>query len=185
MIASLIALLGSSAVGSLIGGIFAFLNRRTDIAVKEIELAHEKDKWANDLLVRQSDLEIAREEAKGKLDVAVAEGDAAYDTARMAAVAEVQKAEQITADEIKAAGTLGWLFVLASVFNKLIRPVLTVLLAGAALYLNWMVINMMVSDWPSMTIAQRFEAGMQAFAWVTAQASTAFSYWFVSRGSSK
>ena len=71
MIASLIALLGSSAVGSLIGGVFAFLNRKTDIEVKRIELAHEVDKWSHDLKVRESDLAIAKEEAKSKLDVAV------------------------------------------------------------------------------------------------------------------
>lgn len=185
MFTSIIALLGSSAIGSLIGGIFAFLNRKTDITVKQMELSHEKDKWDHELKVRESDLAIAKEEAKGKLDVAVAEGEAAFDMARMNAIATVQANEKITAEEIKAAGNLGWLFVLASVFNKLIRPVLTVILAFAAIYLNWLMIDKLVNNWPTMTQAQQFDAGMQAFAWVTAQASTAFAYWFVSRGTGK
>ena len=185
MIASLLALLGSSAVGSLIGGIFAFLNRKTDIEVKRIELAHETDKWAHDLKVRESDLAIAQAEAQSRKDVAVIEGDASVDAARAIAIGQIAVAEKVTAEEIKAAGKWGFLLVWASVFNKLIRPALTVLLAFAALYLNWMVIGKLTDGWAGMTPAQQYEAGMQAFAWVTAQASTAFSYWFVSRGTGK
>lgn len=184
MIAALLSLLGSSAVGSLIGGVFAFLNRKTDIEVKRIELAHEADKWAHDLKVRESDLAIAREEAKAKLDVAVAEANAAIDTARMSAIAQVAQAERVTAEDIAAAGRMGWLLVVVSAFNKLIRPILTVALAAAALYLNWLVIDRMVTTWPTLTPAQQYDIGMQAFAWVTAQASMAFGYWFVSRGTS-
>lgn len=185
MIASLLALLGSSAVGSLIGGIFAFMNRKTDIEVKRIELAHEVDKWSHELKVRESDLAIAQAEAQSRKDVAVIEGDASVDAARAIAIGQIAVAEKITAEEIKAAGKWGFLLVWASVFNKLIRPVLTVLLAFAALYLNWMVINRLTDGWATMSAAQQYEAGMQAFAWVTAQASTAFSYWFVSRGTGK
>ncbi len=185
MIASLIALLGSSAVGSLIGGIFAFLNRKTDMDVKRMELDHEVSKWAHDLQVRESDLAIAQAEAQGRKDVAVIEGDASVDAARAIAIGQIAVAEKVTAEEIQAAGKWGFLLVWASVFNKLIRPVLTVLLAIAALHLNWMVINRLTDGWATMSAAQQFEAGMQSFSWVTAQASTAFAYWFVSRGTGK
>lgn len=185
MIAAILSLLGSSAVGSLIGGVFAFLNRRTDVQVKQIELAHEKDKWAHELAVRESDLLIAREEAQGRKEVAIIEGDATVDAARMNAIAQAQAADKVTAEEIQSAGWWGWALVLAAVFNKLIRPTLTVALAAAALYINWLVIDMLVKNWPLMSQAQQYDAGMQAFAWVTAQASMAFGYWFVSRGSGK
>lgn len=185
MIASLLALLGSSAVGSLIGGVFAFMNRKTDIEVKRIELAHEVQKWSHDLAIRESDLLIAREEAQSRKDVAIIEGDATVDAARAIAIGQIAVAEKVTAEEIKAAGKWGFLLIWASVFNKLIRPVLTVLLAFAALYLNWMVIGRLTDGWATMTPIQQYDAGMQAFAWVTAQASTAFSYWFVSRGTGK
>lgn len=185
MIAAILSLLGSSAVGSLIGGVFAFLNRKTDVQVKQIELAHEKDKWAHELAVRESDLLIAREEAQGRKEVAIIDGDATVDAARMNAIAKAQAADKVTAEEIKSAGWWGWTLVLASVFNKLIRPTLTVALACAALYINWLVIDMLVKNWPNMSQAQQYDAGMQAFAWVTAQASMAFGYWFVSRGSGK
>lgn len=185
MIASIIALLGSSAFGSIIGGIFAILNRKADVEVKRLELAHEQAKWTHDATMRDKDLAIAQAEAQGKKEVAIIEGDAVIESARMGAIGQIAAAERVTAEEIKAAGKWGFLLVWASVFNKLIRPVLTVLLAAAALYLNWLLIHHMTDGWADMTPAQRFEAGMQAFAWVTAQASTAFAYWFVSRGSGK
>ena len=184
MIAALLSLLGSSAVGSLIGGVFAFLNRKTDVQVKQIELAHEKDRWAHDLAVRESDLKIAQAEAQGRKDVAIIEGDALVDASRMTAIAAIAQAEKVTSEEIKAAGWWGFLLVWASVFNKLIRPILTVALAAAALWINWIVIDKLTVGWPALSQAQQFETGMQAFAWITAQASMAFGYWFVSRGTS-
>lgn len=184
MITALLSLLGSSAIGSLIGGVFAFLNRKTDIVAKQIELAHEKDRWAHELAVRESDLAIAREEAKAKLDVAVIEGDATVDAARMGAIAAIAQAERLDGAELQHAGWWGFLLVWANVLNKMIRPVLTVGLIGAALYVNWLVIDMLTRDWPSLTNPQRFESGMQAMSWITAQASVVIAYWFVSRGSS-
>jgi len=147
MIASLLSILGSSAIGSLIGGIFAFLNRKTDIEVKRMELSHETERWAHELAVRESDLLIAREEAQSRKDVAIIEGDATVDAARAMAIGQIAAAEKVTAEDIKAAGKWGFLLIFASVFNKMIRPLLTVILAFAALYLNWMVIVRLTDGW--------------------------------------
>lgn len=182
MIAALLSLLGSSAVGSLIGGVFAFMNRKADIDARKMDLEHEEKRWGHELAVKRSDLEIAQAEAQGKLNVAVVEAEGLVDSARMQAIAKANEADKTTAGEINAAGKLGWVFVLASAFNKVIRPVLTVILAGAALFLNWLVIDKLTANWGALTPVQQFETGMQAFAWVTAQSSMAFSYWFVSRG---
>jgi len=185
MIASIIALLGSSAFGSIIGGVFALFNRKADVEAKRLDLEHERARWTHDGLMRDKDLAIAQAEAAGRKEVAIIEGESAVESARFSAIGQTAGAERITADEIRAAGKWGFLMVWAAVFNKLIRPTLTVLLAGAALWLNWVMIHHMTEGWADMTQAQRYEAGMQAFAWVTAQASTAFAYWFVSRGSGK
>lgn len=185
MIAGLLSLLGSSAVGSLLGGIFAFLNHRTDLETKKIELAHETDKWAHDLKLRSADLEMAKEEAKARLDVAVVETDGAIETARMAAIAASQVADRVTADDIKAAGKLGWMLVIAAVVNKLIRPIATIALAGTAIYLNLVLVSKMTDNWGALTVAQQYDAVMQATAWITGQAGAVLGYWFVSRGTSK
>lgn len=185
MIAAILSLFGSSAFGSLIGGVFAWMNRKTDLEAKRMDLEQEAKRWAHELAVKDKDLDYARLEAQGKKDVAVVEGDAAIEVARMAAIAAAQAADKVTADEIKAAGWWGFLFVWASAFNKLIRPVATVLLVGSALVINAMVFRYLTDGWATLAADKQFEIGMQALAWVTGQASMALSYWFVSRGSSK
>lgn len=184
MIAALLSLLGSSAVGSIIGGIFAFMNKKSDFEVKKLDLEHERLRWDHDLNLRDKDIALAQAEAAGRKEVAIIEGDAQIDTARMNAIAVAQQVDKISADEILAAGKLGWMYVVAAVFNKLIRPVATVMLTYAALYLNWMLISKLTDGWGSLTPEQQFDSAMQAFAWITGQGSAVIGYWFVSRGSS-
>lgn len=182
MIAAILSLLGSSAVGTLLGGIFAFLNRKTDLAMKQIDLSHEKDKWAQDLLVKAADKDYMLAEAGTKKDIAVVETDGAIETARMAAIAAVQATDKIDPEEIKAAGSLGWLLVIADVSTRLVRPVATVILAGTAIYINIQLISKLQDTWASYTAAQQYDAAMQAFSWITGQAAAVLSFWFVSRG---
>lgn len=182
MIAGILSILGSSAIGTLLGGLFAFLNRKADIEAKRVDNDHEKNRWAHDAMMRDKDLEYAKEEAKGKLEVAIVESDAAIESSRMSAIAIAQTGDKITSAEIKAAGWWGWLLVWAEALNRLIRPVLTAVLAGAAIYINWLLIGKFVDMWPSMTPAQQHDAGMQAFAWITGQAGAVVGYWFISRG---
>lgn len=185
MITAILSLLGSSAFGSIIGGIFAFLNKKTDLDVKRLELDHEKAKWQNDLALRDKDIEYARVEAQGQKEVAIIEGESAIESSRFLAMSESYKASSITADDIKSAGKWkGWL-VLGKALQAWIRPVLTVVLTSAAIYLNWLLIGKLTEQWPMLDKTQQFEMGMQAFAWITGQASAALGYWFVSRGTGK
>lgn len=185
MITGILSILGSSAFGSLLGGMFAWLNRKGDIEAKRLDLAHEAAKWAHDLLVKDKDLEYAKIEASSRKDVAIAEGEAVMQAARFNAIAAAQEADRITADELKAAGKWRWLLVWATTFNKLIRPLATVLLTGAAIYINFLFVGKLVEVWPNLDKVQQYDAAMQAFAWITGQAGACLGYWFVSRGSSK
>lgn len=176
MISAILALLGSSAVGSIIGGVFAFLNRKADIEAKRLDHGHE-------LELRRADMELARLEAEGKLQVAMVEADGAAEAARMAAIGQAHQADALDAAQIKAAGkTGGLLLVLTDVFRRLIRPVITVALVGASVWLNWVLIERMGHGWANLSPAQQYDAAMQAFAWITGQASAVLGYWFVSRG---
>lgn len=181
MIAALLSLLGSSAVGSLLGGVFALLNRKTDLVVKQMDLAQEKAKWEHDRLMRDKDIAYAQEEAKGQLAVAVVEGEAQSETARFAAIAASQQADAVTADEIKEAGKWSWMLILGMALRSWIRPVATIVLVSSTIYLNWLLIGHLTEGWATMTADRQYEMGMQAFAWMTGQASAALSYWFVSR----
>lgn len=176
MIAAILSILGSSAVGSLIGGVFAFLNRKADLEAKRLDQTHE-------LELRRADMELAKLEADGKLQVAVVEADGSIESARMVAIGQAHAADALSAQQIKAAGRLGGLLlVLTDVFRRLIRPALTVALVGAALVLNWLLIDRLAHTWPSLTPVQQLDAAMQAFAWITGQASMVLGYWFISRG---
>ena len=185
MISAILSLLGSSAVGSILGGVFAFLNRKADLQAKALDQAHEKDRWAHDLTVKDKDLEYARIEATGRKDVAIVEGEATIEASRFAAIAATQEADRVTAEEMKAAGKLRWLLVLASAFNKWVRPIATVVLAGAAIYVNLLMVGKLVEVWPTLSAEHQYDSAMQAFAWITGQAGAVLGYWFVSRGSSK
>lgn len=182
MIAGILSLLGSSAFGSILGGVFAFMNKKADFEVKKLELSHEVEKWAHDLKVKDKDLEYAKQEALGRKDVAIIEADANVEAARFAAIAAVQASDRITADEIREAGSWGWLFVIAATLNKLIRPLATIFLAGTAIYINMLLVGKLTDGWEQFTQVQRYEAAMQAFAWITGQAGAVLGYWFVSRG---
>ena len=176
MISAILALLGSSAMGSIIGGIFAFLNRKVDIEAKRIDHNHE-------LELRRFDMDMAKLEAEGRLQVAMVEADGIAEAARMEAIGLAHQADVLDAKTIRAAGkTGGLLLVLTDVFRRLIRPVITVALVGAALWLNWVLVQRLGDGWASLTTEQQYDAAMQAFAWVTGQASAVLGYWFVSRG---
>lgn len=176
MISAILSILGSSAVGSLIGGVFAFLNRKTDLESKRLDNEHA-------LAMRRFDLDIAQAEAQGRLEVAIVEADGAIESARMVAIGKANQADELSAWQIKAAGKVGGLLlVLTDVLRRLIRPVITIALVGAALVLNWLLIERLATTWPTLTPAQQLDAAMQAFAWITGQASMVLGYWFISRG---
>lgn len=184
ILSALLSLLGSSAVGSVIGGVFAFLNRKTDIEAKRMELEHDFKRWQHEAMLRDKDLALAQAEAQGRREVAVIEADGASEVSRLAAIARAHEADRVDAADVAAAGKLGWMLVLVTVFNKLIRPVATILIAGAACYLNWLLVDALVQQWPTLPNKDRLELAAQALAWIGGQGGAVLGYWFVSRGSS-
>ena len=183
MISAILTLLGSSTIGSLLGGVFAFLNRKLDMQSKKDDQAHEKERWAHDLSVKDKDLEYAQIEATGKKDVAFIEGEAIIESSRMQAISETSKEDAVTAEELQHAGRWKWLLVLVSAYRKSMRSILTTVVGGAAIVVNCMLIWYGLSIWPDLDKAQQVELILQALGWVSAQASMMFGYWFVSRGS--
>jgi hypothetical protein len=185
VIAFLMSLLTSSALSTSLGALFAWLNRKTDIQVKQLELAHEQARWAHDARMRAQDLAIARIEAEGKERVALIEGDALVDAARMKAIAETNLADQVQTDEIKAAGWWGWAFVLVSVWRKAIRPGVTTVLLLSALVVNGFLLSYFLANWRALDLEQRVALGMFSAHWVCDQASACLGYWFLMRGASR
>jgi hypothetical protein len=184
MISAILALLGSSAFGSIIGGIFAFLNKKNDLLAKKMDLDHEQAKWGHDLALRDKDIEYAKQELEGQKSIKVIETEGSIETARMLAIAQAQASDKVTADEIKSAGWWGWALVLASLLNRVIRPFATISLAGTAIYVNLLLIYLLRDTWTQLTHDQQHELGTTALQWIMGQAGAVLGYWFVSRGSS-
>lgn len=186
MIASLLTLLGSSAVGSFIGGVFAILNRKADNVAKGLELEHEVKRWSHDATMLDKQLEYARLEAESKKEVAVVEANATMESARFAAIGQIASAaEKLDAGELQAAGRFKWLLVLATALTKLIRPLVTLTVTSAALFLNGLILTHFVDSWEQINSTQRLDLVLQALAWICGQGSVIISYWFVSRGSGR
>lgn len=181
----ILELLGSSFVGTAMGGLFAYLNKRNEIEVKKLDNALEEKRWAANLAIKDKDLEYAKIEAAGRKDVAIVEGEAIVEAARMGALAAAQAADKVTADELREAGGWRWLLVLSSAMNKWIRPVATAVLLYYALKLSISLSDRLVTDWGALDAAKRYDLVHEAMLWVTTSASAALSYWFMARGSSK
>jgi hypothetical protein len=170
-------------LGSALGGLFAWLKGGQDLKGKQLDQDFELKKFSHELALRDKDIEVAKAEAQGRKDVAVIEGEAHSEAARFNAIADVEKADQVTADEIKAAGGFGWLLVIVDAMRKSVRPTLTYAMVGSALAINFKVLSYFLGDWEGLETHQQYEAGMQAFAWVTTQASGIITYWFMTRKS--
>lgn len=183
LLAGLMSLLGSSAVGTLIGGLFAHFGKKQELEFKKVDLEHETKKWAHDLQVKDKDLEYARVEAAGAERVAFIEGESVIEAARLKTIAEVGKEDAITPEEIAAAGKWRGLLVFASAYRKSMRAVLTTVVGGAAIYVNLYLAWQFKEAWPDLNEAKQVELIIMAVSWLSAQSSMMFGYWFVSRGS--
>ena len=179
MIEAVLSLLGSSAIGSVIGGAFAWANRKTDLEAKRIDQQLERDKLANALAIRGADLEIAKVEAAGRSDVSMIEGDSQIETARFGAMKAAHEADNLGADEIKAAGWWGWTLVLVEALRRTIRPAATVALTASALVIS-ITLVLALQD-AKLDTQQTIDLGKMAMNWVFCQAGACLSYWFVSR----
>lgn len=182
MLSALLTILGSGTFGSLIGGLFAFLNKKSDLQAKQMDLDQEARRWAHDLSMRDKDLEYAKAEAAARKDVAIVEGEATIEAARMAAIAKSQESENVTAAELEAAGGWKWALVLSSAYRKGLRSLLTTVVGGAAIVANFAIAWHIFTTWDKLGAEQQMTLALQSLAWVSAQASMMFSYWFMSRG---
>lgn len=187
MLELLSMLLGSSALGTLIGGVFAYLNRKSDIEAKKVEREQAKDKFEYDIKLRDKDIEQVKAEAQGRREVAVVEGEASVESARLAAIAASYKADELNPDALKEAGWWKWLLVLGAAFRTWIRPLATVALTSMALYISWFLLERLLAPgtWEAIPAKERLALAYAALNWVFAQAGSALGYWFVSRGGGK
>jgi len=171
MISAILSILGSSFMGTLLGGAFALFNKREDTKLELKRLQNELDQ-------RDKDIELAKVEAQGRMFIASEETEAA----RFEAIGATAEADNLDPEMLKNAGWLKFLFVLAEAYRKMMRPAITTALLGGALWANYVVFEYLGGAWIGMTSGQKEGMLLQAFGWVTGQASACVAYWMVSRG---
>jgi hypothetical protein len=174
MISAILSILGSSFMGTLLGGAFAFLNKKQETALELAKLTHE-------LNLRDKDIALATAEAQGRAAVAFEQAEGA----RFAAIGQSHAADATSGEQLKEAGFWRFLLVWAETYRKLMRPLITTALLGAALWANYIVFTYLESAWPTIGATGQLDLVLQAFGWVSGQASACVAYWMVSRGAPK
>jgi hypothetical protein len=170
-IAALIQLLSSSAVGVVLGHLFGWLNRREDARTHELDLAHEEKKWDHELALRDKDREMLKAEWDARAQVASVEVEGKIAQADADALRAAQDADKATYGNKHIDGLRG-----------VVRPVLTFVLVAAALYVNYVLLNLLQQVWPTLDTADRVKLAMIALEWLFFQAGAAIGFWFGSRG---
>jgi hypothetical protein len=184
MLEAILPMLASGPVGLLVGGVTAFFKGKQELEARRLELQFQDKKFAHEITLRKSDLEIAQAEAQGKKDVAIVEGDSAVEAARMAAMAQASVSDAVTSDQLKEAGPIGKVFLaFVGGLQKLLRPGLTLYLVILAAGVNGLILAAWPSTYPTLPPEQKIKVIMDAVSWVTGQASAVLGYWFYQRAS--
>lgn len=167
MITAFLTFLGSSAFGSLLGGILGHLNKRLEL---KHQAAMRREEREHEVLMRDRDIALAHAEAEGKAKVAVIEGEGKIETARMEALAAAYASDD---------GPNDWV----DKIRRSVRPVLTYVLVLAALAVNLLMLRMLPEVWPTLDAEHRARMFLEGVGWIGLQAGAALSFWFVSRSS--
>ena len=167
----LVSLLSSSAVGVLFGHLFGWLNRREDARQKRFELEHMERGWAHELLLRDKDREMLQAEIAGRAQVASIEVEGEIAKADAGALAAAHAADRASYGNKIVDGIRG-----------LVRPVLTAVLVGMALYVNYVLLMLLREAWPTLNPEDRLNLTLIALEWLFFQAGAAIGFWFGSRG---
>lgn len=177
----ILAGMSSGALSTIAGACLAWLNRKTDMANKLADQAHERNRWVHEAAQKTRDMEIAKGELDARERISMGEKDADFNSARVKAIADIEHADKVAAEEIKAAGGLGWLLVLVSASRRVVRPWATAWLLGSATLMSFAIIAYFLLNGGKLTEIQWFNLAQGAAAWVWTQAGICTGYWFMAR----
>lgn len=169
--AELLTFLGSSVMGTFLGGVFALLNKKQEIGLEMSRLTHAQS-------MRDKDIQLAKEEIRGITMVAGEHTEAA----RFIAIGKTAEADKLDPELLKQAGWWRWLFVLVEAYRKAMRPLVTTLVLAAALISSYIIFTHLDVTWVTLTSKEKTDLVLQTMAWVFGQSSAAVSYWLVARG---
>lgn len=174
MIATIIALLSSNAVGSLVGWIGGWLNRKVDLQNRDKDLEELKVKNTHELAMRDKDMEQIKIEAEAKVEVASKEAEGLIES-------EAYKAMGASYEEQAKPSGITWI----DGFSKAIRPFVTVIFTFASLIVSGVIIYLAVKSGVQFTVIEWKEWITYILHWVFFQAGVVIGWWFSNRPSKK
>ncbi len=162
MLTGLLALLSSSAVGSIIGLFGGLLNRKIDLQAKRMDQEHEIKK----LQEQGKFLEI---ESKTKIAVATEEKEGAIESAAYNALAASYSFAVPTKDD-----------GIVDKISKIIRPFLTIAFFILTAYIFYQ-IHTLVQKAGILDSKELFDIYKQIIEWIFFQAGVSIGWWFAMR----
>lgn len=170
LIAIIAKLLGSNFMGSALGWIGGWLQRKQDIEVKKLELADADKARAHEVNLRRIDIEVMQAEIAGKERIASIEAEGKVEAAQMDAIAKGY--------ETQFAGE-GWV----ASFSRAIRPVVTLWFVVASSALTIAVILLATRAGVEFTAADWRSWLGYVLEWTMFQAGLVIGWWFAIRNS--
>jgi len=170
LLAGLGKLLGSNVVGSALGWVGGWLQRKQDIEVKVLELADAEKQRAHELAQRRIDIEIMDREIAGRERIASIETEGKIDVAQFGAIAEGYKTQFEGEGRVAA-------------FSRFIRPFVTLWFVVASSALTIAVIVLAYKANVPFTVEEWKEWISYVLAWTMFQAGVCIGWWFAVRNS--
>lgn len=167
MLTFLLSLFGSSGFGSLLGALGGLANRLIDLKSKSLEFEQQ-------LKLRDKDKELLVVEIEGKAKVATIEGEATIEAAAYNAMAASYASDKAT-----------YGIPAVDFIRGVIRPLLTVLIGGFALYVNYVILQELHLVWPELDQSTHVKIVMISLEWVFFQAGIVIGWWFANRPSNQ
>ncbi|EKD22436.1 MAG: hypothetical protein ACD_86C00004G0006 [uncultured bacterium] len=168
MLTTILALLSSSGVGSLIGWVGGFLNRKVDLQAKTEEYKY-------NLAIRDKDLEQTKAEIAGQVAVA----DKQIEVAAYGAMAESYKEQSNLVGNLK--GKWAWVDAL----SKLIRPIVTIIFLIVSLSLSVYIVIKAYNSGIEFDKEDWKELLEYVIHWVFFQSGVVIGWWFANRPSGR
>jgi hypothetical protein len=170
MLEIILGIFSSSGVGSIVGLVGGYFNRKLDLQAKEMDIADKANERAHEINKLNAEKEYMLQEAAAKLQVATVEGDAKVEAAGYDAMA----ASYGFAATTSADGVV-------DKFSKIVRPLLTLFLFFFSIYVFYR-INELVNQLGAPPDPQQVvKIWMQTIEWVLFQTGVCVGWWFAMR----
>lgn len=169
-------LAGSAGLGTLVGLVGSWLQRRQDIKQMELEQAHE-------LAMRDKDADLLKIEIAGAAQIAKVQADGARDVADAELQGRSYAADMATySQNVQSGSKWGAVLIFVDVLRGTVRPLVTYYLVG---FLSWMVWQFLrhvpLIDLLQLNPPLFWDVFEYTLATAVFLASTAVAWWFGAR----